>query len=323
MKQLKIFFLPLIILLVGFSSCLKKATMNTDPANSPAVIGFANTGDNFAATTSTYPEFHMDLGSLKSGASVTFNINVEYDGAGAASSDITVNLSLDQAALTLYNTQNGTNYVIPPSAVYSFPSSVVIKSGTRTAHVQATINNNSSYNFNDAYAIPIQISSVSGGAISANFGKAIYSFGLRNIYDGHYSVTANSPMVDAASAGIVGNYPMDVYLVTIGANSVVMIDNAIGTYAHSIRSGGNLSYYGSFAPVFNFDPSSNGVIVSVTNFYGQPAGNGRSAQLDPSGVNKWDPITKLMKVKYWMNQPSVISPHRTYFDETFTYLGPR
>jgi len=325
MKQsnLKIFFLPVLVLF-GLSSCLKKGAMNIDTSKGVKnIVEFANTGNNVSGSSSTYPEFHIDLGSLKSGASTTFNINVSYSGADVAPADITVNLSLDQSTLTTYNTENGTSYVLPPSDVFSLPTSIIIKKGTHAAQTEVTITNAGDFDFNASYALPVQIASASIGTVSSNFGKAVYSFGLRNIYDGHYTVTAKSPMVDYANGGLTGSYPMDVYLVTTGANSVVMLDNAWGVPSHSILSGSSASYYGSFAPVFNFDPSGSGTIISVTNYYGQPAGNGRSGQIDPSGTNKWDPVTKATDVNYWMNQPSVIVPHRVSFSEHFVYVGPR
>ncbi len=325
MIQLKIkaLFIPCILLL-GFSSCLKKSGMNIDTKNGPNnIVEFANTGDNISGATSTYPEFHIDLGSLANGKTATFNVNLSYSGGDVAPSDITVSLALDQSTLTTYNTQNGTSYVLPPADVFSLPTSVVIKKGTRLAQVVATITNSPSFDFNASYAIPVQIASASTGTVSANFGKAVYSFGLRNIYDGHYTVTATSPMVDAANPGLTGNYPMDVNLVTTGANSVVMYDKVYGGIYHSIHSGSSISAYGSYSPIFNFDPSGNGTIISVTNYYGQPAGNGRSASMDPSGLDKWDPATKTMDVQYWLDQPAVITPHRTSFNEHFVYVGPR
>lgn len=323
MKQIKISTILCSFLFVGLTSCLKEGKMTTPPGQTSSVVGFGNTGDNVAASSSTYPGFYADLGSLASGASTTFNINVQYDGASDAPSDITVNLTLDPSLLDKYNTENGTGYVVPPSDVFAMPSSLIIKKGTRTAQGQIKITNNNSFDFNEAYALPVTISSTSNNApVSSNFGKAVYSFGVRNVYDGHYTVTANSPMVDAAAGSLTGAYPMDVDLVTVGANSVVMVDNAIGVPSHSIHSGSSLSYYGSYAPVLNFDPSGNGTIASVTNYYGQPSGNGRSAEMDPSGVNKRSANNDI-QVKYWMNQPAVITPHRVYFDETFTYLGPR
>lgn len=170
-----------------------------------------------------------------------------------------------------------------------------------------------------SYGLGFKITDVSSGVASDIAKSLIVNILVKNKYDGHYSV--NGTMVDAANAALTGNYPMDVNLITSGANSVYMYDNDIGGPAHSILSNGGLSYYGSFAPEFYFDASDN--ITQVLNTYGQPSGNGRSAQLDPSGTNKWNSADKSIDVKYWMNQPSVISPHRTSFDEHFTYLGPR
>jgi hypothetical protein len=73
--------------------------------------------------------------------------------------------------------------------------------------------------------------------------------------------------------------------------------------------------------VFLFDANDN--ITEVINEYGQPAGNTRSAQIDPGGINKWSSIDRHIDVKFWMNQPSSIAGHRTSFDLKFTYLGPR
>ena len=127
-------------------------------------------------------------------------------------------------------------------------------------------------------------------------------------------------MVDYANAGLTGRYPMSVGMVTSGANTVRLYDYVIGGVYHSISTPG-LSYYGSFGVEFTIDASNN--ITKVINVYGQPASNGRSAEIDPSGANSWDPATKTLKVKYWMNQPSVIAGHRTSFDETFKYVGVR
>ncbi|MDK9933227.1 hypothetical protein M1M82_27205, partial [Klebsiella pneumoniae] len=63
----------------------------------------------------------------------------------------------------------------------------------------------------------------------------------------------------------------------------------------------------------------------VTNYYGQPAGNGRSGQLDPSGVNKMtfdaDGKPKEINVSYFMLQPG--STVRCKFTEKFVYKGAR
>ena len=315
MKNIKNLFLGLLI--ISLSSCLKADDMNIDAVKYKTnVIEIANTGDNL--TNTGVPGFYSDLGVVAAGASKTFNINIHYTGPGNAPNDITVTLTSDAATLAAYNTQNGVTKVVPPGSVVSFPTSVVIKKGTNLTTVEGKITVSSDFNFSAAYAIPVKISKVSEGIISGNFGNAVYSFGVRNKFDGNYTVTGT--MVDYANAGLTGRYPMSVGMVTSGANTVRLYDYVIGGVYHSISTPG-LSYYGAFGVEFAIDASNN--IISVINVYGQPASNGRSAELDPSGVNKYDPATKTFKVKYWMNQPSVIAGHRCSFDETIKYTGVR
>jgi hypothetical protein len=315
MKNIKNLFLGLLI--ISLSSCLKADDMNIDAVKYKTnVIEIANTGDNL--TNAGVSGFYSDLGVVAAGASKTFNINIHYTGPGNAPNDITVTLSSDAATLATYNTQNGVTKVAPPASVVSFPTSVVIKKGTNLTTVEGKITVSSDFNFSAAYGIPVKISKVSEGIVSGNFGNAVYSFGVRNRFDGSYTVTGT--MVDYANAGLTGRYPMSVGMVTSGANTVRLYDNVIGGVYHSISTPG-LSYYGAFGVEFAIDASNN--ITSVINVYGQPASNGRSAELDPSGVNKYDPATKTFKVKYWMNQPSVIAGHRCSFDETIKYTGVR
>lgn len=317
MKNMKIKFLALGFAVLMLTSCLKEATMNTDPSTATNVIELANTGDN--VTSSGIAGYYSDLGSVAAGASKTFNINVHYTGPGVAPADITVTLASDAATLATYNTANGTTKVVPPATVASFPTSVVIKKGTTQTTVLGTVTVSPDFNFNAAYGLPIKITAVSNGTISGNYAASVYSFGVRNIYDGAYTVTGK--LVDAASGAITGNYPLSAGLVTSGANTVKLFDNVIGGFYHSILSGTSLSYYGAFGVEFTIDATNK--VTKVVNVYGQPSSNSRSAVLDPSGVNTWDPATKTLKVKYWMDQPTVIAGHRTSFDETYTYTGVR
>ena len=99
-----------------------------------------------------------------------------------------------------------------------------------------------------------------------------------------------------------------------------MYDNTIwGDFFHPILNVGGHSGYGSFALVVNFNPANN-TISSVTNYYGQPAGNGRSARLDPSGANAVQG-TKDILIKHFMDQPPALP--RTTFNEKWEYVGSR
>jgi hypothetical protein len=172
------------------------------------------------------------------------------------------------------------------------------------------------------YGVGFKIESVEGGSIANGSQSIKVKFDLRNRWDGRYKVTGN--FVDIAAPTLTFT-EQEVNLVTTGPASVVMIPKDLGIPGYLILSGTSLSYYGSFGPVFNFDPASNKV-VSVVNSYGQPASNTRAAELDPSGVNKWDAATKSMSVKFYMKQSNTVTtpPHiRVYFNNTFINLGNR
>ena len=116
-----------------------------------------------------------------------------------------------------------------------------------------------------------------------------------------------------------------VRMVTVSPTSIVMIPKELGIPGYLILSGTSLSYYGSFGPTFTFNPTTD-KLVAVTNSYGQPAANTRSAEIDPSGTNNFDPATKAIVVKFFMKQPNTVTtaPHiRVFFNNTLIHQGAR
>lgn len=220
MNQLKINLFFFFLLALGLTACLKENQQNIDSDRSLDIVEFANVGSNTAGVSSVYPGYYTDLGTLLSGESAKFNVNVNFSGAAEAPEDVTVNVELDTAALAVYNKQNGTSYVVPPADIFTFPTSIVIKKGTRIAQAQTTITNTSNFSFDDAYALPLKISSASKGTISSNFGKAIFAFGVRNKYDGHYSLKGFT--LRGGDPVKTGNFvrPAGMDLITVGGNIV-------------------------------------------------------------------------------------------------------
>jgi len=299
MKQSKIIVLVLSTFTIGLTACLKERDMNTDPDKTPYVVEFANTGNNTAAAASKYPGFFIDLGTLQSGASTSFNVNVNYAGAGNAPEDVTVNLGLDPALLATYNTDNGTAYETPPSSIINVPSSVVIKKGEKMAQAKISITNNASFDFSKSYGIPLKINSVSKGTISNNFGKAVYSFGVRNIYDGHYSMHAYT--LRAGDPAKTGSFvdPAGMDLVTAGKNIVQFGTLQVWT---------DLTGVGIGNPVFTVNADN-----SVT------ASSSGGAMNAPGYNSRYDPTTKTFYVSFtWGAGPA----SRLAID-TLKYLGPR
>jgi hypothetical protein len=141
-----------------------------------------------------------------------------------------------------------------------------------------------------------------------------------NPWDGKYRLEGT--LVDAKDPAFV--WPGNTYLYnveTLSATQIQLISIDLGFAGHLLKNGINLTFYGTFGLIATFDPATN-KITSVTNSYGQPSTSGRSAVLDPSGVNAWDPVTKNIKIKYWMDETG-FAGHRTSFDETWVYIGVR
>jgi hypothetical protein len=209
-----------------------------------------------------------------------------------------------------------------PTNAYTAPTLEYDVSANSSMPVQLTINR-SNLPPDAVYGIGFKIETTSSGTISAAAKSIILKFDLRNKFDGLYRVTGS--MVDVAAPTLTGYFPQDVAVTTTNPNQVVFIPKDLGIPGILILSGTSLSYYGSFGPALNFNQSSNQV-TSVVNSYGQPASNTRSAEIDPSGVNVWDPATKNIYVKFYQKQPNTVTtpPNiRVYFNLTLTYLGPR
>lgn len=263
---------------------------------------------------------------------VLLDVRRDAPNSGELQKAVTVKIKNNPTIVSDYNTAHGTNYVALPSAAYTVDPSnpfsgsewtVTFNPGEHAKPLLIKLDA-SKLDLSQQYALGFTIvSATSPAKISNGLDNAMVEVGVKNRYDGQYRVTGT--MTDIASPTITGSFPQDVDLVTTGAASVIMIPWDLGIPGHLILSGGSLSYYGSFGPVFNFDLATDKVI-SVTNSYGQPASNTRSAEIDPSGANKWDATTHNMDVKYFMKQPSVVTaaPNiRVYFNEHFEYLGPR
>ena len=239
---------------------------------------------------------------------------------------LTVKLQKDASLIAAYNTAHGTTLVELPSASYTLSddiANITFAAGQDIKTIKIRVDK-TNLSLSQQYALAFKIAEVGSGAVISNsLSEAIYIIGIKNKWDGLYRVTGT--MVDIAVPTITGYFPQDVDLVTNGAAQVVAIPIDLGIPGHLILSGTSLSYYGSFGPVFNFDAATNKV-ASVVNYYGQPASNTRSAVLDDTGINAYNPATKQMDVKYFMLQPNTVTtpPYiRVKFDEQWKYLGPR
>ena len=146
----------------------------------------------------------------------------------------------------------------------------------------------------------------------------------RNEWDGRYRMEGTMTDHSNAAFGWMAN-TYQYTLQTSGTNTDSLVSNDLGFPGIVIGNTGggitNATFYSKFGLVLTFDAATNKV-TSVTNYYGQPSADGRSAMLDPTGVNSIDPATKNIKVKFFMDQTG-IAGHRSTFDITLVYLGQR
>jgi hypothetical protein len=252
-------------------------------------------------------------------------ITIRYSAPKKAAGTIHVKLAIDNTLVTAYNTANGTNFLALPANAFSFPNGLEfdLPGGHEAEYVLPMVLNKNNLNLQNAYAIGLKIESVSEGVIDQLQKNIIVTILVKNKYDGVYEI--NGTFVDYSNPAFTAAYPLEWELVTTGPSQVKVQDAVYfgtPTPAFIFLNNGSLTYYGSFGLIVNFDANDN--VSSVVNFYGQPSSNNRSAELDPSGINKWFPgPPPEIKIKYWMNQPNIIAPHRSSFDETWTYLHAR
>ncbi len=293
-----------------FTSCLKDKGPVQDYSQSPALVSFQYTGN----TAQPFNE------ALLPNPSDTINIEVTLSVASLTlSKPVTVTLTPDATALASYNAANGTSYTMLPTSEYTLANNgqVTISPGQQIVTVPLIVKGDQ-VDFTQNNALSFTLSNAQGAVIATNLNNLILLFSLKNIYDGVYSVTGT--LTDAFNPGITGDYPLTVDLITDGKSGVDYSDAANGL-EHLIKSGTSTSFYGNFAPVFNFD--ANGNVISVVNnpAYGQGTNSqARSAALDPTGINKFDFNTRTLQVSYYLVQGGA---QRTHFVETYTYLGPR
>lgn len=232
----------------------------------------------------------------------------------------------DAAAITAYNAAHSTNYIALPAEAYTVDASnpksgddwtLKFDAGEFAKPVRIQLDA-SKLDLSKQYAFGFKIKDAAGSAISNAYNNLLVEVGVKNKYDGVYEVTGT--MVDAANAALVGTYPLTWELRTAGSSKVKVYDKTTQTQTHLISNAGSPSQYGQFGIDVTFNATTD-EIESITNpLLGSL---GRQAALDESGENRYDPATKTIKIKYFMLQPSVITPWRTSFDETWVYKGPR
>lgn len=261
-----------------------------------------------------------------------FSLRKDAANSGELNTASTAKVKLSPTLISDYNTANGTDFEPLPDSLYTLDPSIVkagtdydmsFKAGDFAREFIIKLNG-AKWNLAHKYALGFTISDAGGKKITSGKKDIIVLIAIKNKWDGIYEVTGS--FADATNPAFVSAYPLEWELQTTSATQCKVVDNVnLGFPGYLFYTGTGYSYYGNFGLLVNFDPATD-KITSVTNFYGQPASNTRSAELDPSGLNKYDAATKTINIKYFMKQPSVVAtpPNiRSTFNETWKYIGPR
>ena len=276
---------------------------------------------------------------------------------------VTVTLkAMDQSYIDASNTANGTNYTLLPASIYTLVAQPGVAIGANSdltlSFAGGDFAKNIIFNIDGSkvdlskqYAVAYVITNFGGfskkhSSAGISQDTILATVAIKNRWDGVYSIEGTmSDVTDTRITDINSvlgaDGPMQYELQTVSGTTNTVYDNNFiqsgynwwGSFPASLTDDTpGISRYGSFSPVFTFDPATNKV-VGVVNYYGQPASNKRFAKIDPTGENVYDPATKTIKVKWFMFQPGITGRShpaplgdnevRTSFNYTFTYIGSR
>lgn len=233
-----------------------------------------------------------------------------------------------------------------PASAYTFKSTNTVPAGAVHSVFEIVLTNASLLNSNLTYGVAFTLTSADNGYTVAQNSKVVsISINIKNKYDGVYSNMGT--FRDFVNAAFTGNYPLTYRLVTTGPSSVDVQLLVNGTYAPAylfLNNGGG-TFFGSYGLTMTFNPAAGDIISDLHNYYGDPSkpataigdpslgtgapnfasANTRRAVLDPTGINKYDNATKVIKIKHFIiqsNQSTGPNP-RSALNETWTYTGPR
>lgn len=306
----------MLVVSLGFTSCLDDKNIEN------MEYGLINLNANKIIEIPAEATHEISMTLLPEGQKEITIGEIRLAAEKPASEDIVVTLTTDSSAVIL-----GANAALFPANEISVPATVTIPKGQRSVPLTITVNTAALQSDPQYIAISIVKVDKPGYIISGNFNYVKLNMKIKHKYEGRYTLTGTMEHLPDPSAffhitELFGSDPYTVQLQTVDGSTLIFFEEmGWSDYIYPIMTAtGGYSGWGSFCPQFTFD--ANGNITAVTNAYGQPASNTRSAELDPSGINKYDEATKSFSVSYWMNQPSVVTTppyHRCHMVETYKF----
>ncbi|MEO7767801.1 MAG: DUF1735 domain-containing protein [Ferruginibacter sp.] len=247
----------------------------------------------------------------------TVKIYVELGGP-LPGKDVMVTLALDTAAITAYNTANGTSYVPLATSSYTLPTPLIvtIKNGERLGSIDLGIIS-TKVDLSVASALAFKIIDAQGVAIANNLKSILYSVGVKNKYDGQYSLKIKTVGWDAYGIADGVTFTLaSIGLVTASGNTVTFS----GDFQPAFTTAGAQTAFGATRPILAFDLVSD-KLLSVTNDPGVVDSRNRQFHINAAVTDsRYDAATKTVYAAYIMTQNG--RPDQQIYD-TLSYTGVR
>lgn len=198
--------------------------------------------------------------------------------------DVAITVTKDDAAVAKYNADNQTNFTpLPANLLEIENSNLVIKAGYRIGKLRVRIKFNQ-FAANTSYMLGLAITDAPGLIISANFGKFLWAFVVKNPLEGDYTGTGvlklyNGPDIPSG-IGSTRTFNRPFTATTINATTVQ-------TTIADLPNLMNLSV----------DNVTNAVTVS-------PAATNSFTVVENNGPCTYDPATKTFVLNYKYINPS-------------------
>lgn len=314
MEKNKLFTLRFVLLLglaFSFANCVKHDDMYSEKvggeSNRKTVVQITGASDLIAYARDVKPM--NDTFAL-------IDIRRYPNTEAELNQSLTVKLVANPALITNHNAANpnGTQYIALPSNAYTLLTdinNITFAPGEAVKEVKISVDQ-SKLDLSQAYALGFSISDPGSNAVANNDLKnVLYSIGVKNKYDGIYSIVSGSvtrytapgvPANDALSGSIAGN--PDLTLTTVGA-STVEITGLQWAY------GNNSGVAGINNLRLTVDPATNLVTMSAL-------GNATLANI-ATETNKYDPATRTFTLAFRWNPTSTVREYRM----VIKYKGPR
>lgn len=298
---------PVFLLALTVTSCLKDK--GYEDGQYQLVTGPGTEGSEYVSIPMAAKRPNTLGLESKAGFQTVELFKTSYDYKDAAGTDITATFERNDALLTALDS---TLALIPASEIKIPSLNLIIGAGKRVSAESFKIDlNTGNLNPNKKYGIGFTLKSVSkaGAAIPENLKNVIFSFSIKNKYDGIYRARIRMDHPADRSADWVRtpyDYNYDIHLVTTGPNSVEWINTAFsgGAGFHPLLTPAP-SGFGSTRPAHVFDLTTN-AMISTSNAVPNPS-NGRAFMLNPAVTDsRYDPATKKIYAAIIMTQPGFI-----------------